>query len=54
MDDFSPCRELGKAAVASVVAFLVALFLQALGWGKWLVAAGSGAAGGLVVAATIA
>ena len=47
-------KELAKAAVAWLAALLVALFLKAQGLGKWGVAAASGAAGGLVVAASFA
>jgi hypothetical protein len=54
MDDSAFGRELGKAAIASIVGFLVGLFLQALGATKWVVAAASGAIGGLVAAAVIA
>ena len=47
-------RELAIAAVASLVAFFVGLILKALGAGKWLVAAGSGATGGLAAVAIFA
>ena len=54
MDNVNIPKELGKAAVASVIAFFVALILKGLGAGKWLVAAGSGAAGGVVAMAAFA
>jgi hypothetical protein len=54
MDRVNVREELGKAAVASVVAFFVALVLRGLGAGKWLIAAGSGAAGGVVALAVFA
>lgn len=44
-------KELGSAAVASLVAFFVGLILKALGAGKWLIAGGSGAAGSLAAVA---
>lgn len=54
MDPIDIRKELGKAAVASLVAFFVALILKGLGAGKWLVAAGSGAAGGVIAVAVFA
>jgi hypothetical protein len=53
MDKINVPKELGRAAVAAIVAFFVALFLKALGAGKWLSAAGSGAAGSVVALAAI-
>lgn len=47
-------EELGRAAVASVVAFVAALVLKAFGAGKWIVAAGSGAVGGVAAVALVA
>jgi hypothetical protein len=47
-------RELTKAGIASAVAFFVGLILKALGAGKWVIAAGSGAVGGVVAVAMIA
>ena len=35
-------KELGRAAIAAIVAFYAALLLKALDAGKWLAAAGSG------------
>lgn len=54
MDNINIPKEIGRAAIAAVVAFLIALLLKAVGAGKWLVAAGSGAAGGVVAIAAIA
>jgi hypothetical protein len=54
MDNINVPKELGRAAVAAFVAFLVALFLKALGAGKWLAAAGSRAVGGVVAIAALA
>lgn len=47
-------KELARTAVASLVAFFVGLILKAFGAGKWLVAAGSGAAGSLAAVAVFA
>lgn len=47
-------KELGRALVAWVIALLVGVILKALGAGKWLAAAGSGAIGGVVAVAVIA
>jgi uncharacterized membrane protein YjjP (DUF1212 family) len=46
-------KELGRAIVAAVVALLAGLLLKALGAGKWLTAAGSGAIGGVVAIALV-
>jgi uncharacterized membrane protein YjjP (DUF1212 family) len=54
MDNINFPRELGRAAIAAVVAFFAALILKTLGAGKWLVAAGSGVAGGVVAVAVLA
>lgn len=54
MENINVPKELGRAAVAAVVAFFVALFLKALGVGKWLTAASSGALGGVLAFAVIA
>jgi hypothetical protein len=54
MENINVPKELGRAAVAAVVAFFMALFLKALGAGKWLAAAGSGAIGGMAAIAAIA
>jgi len=54
MENIDFGKELGRAAIAAVVAFFVALMLKALGAGKWLVAAGSGAVGGLAAVAVVA
>ena len=54
MDKINVPKELGRAAVAAVVAFFITLFLKALGAGKWLAAAGGGAVGGVVAIAAIA
>jgi hypothetical protein len=47
-------KELSRAALAAGAEFIVALLLKALGAGKWLVAAGSGAVGGLAAVAIVA
>jgi hypothetical protein len=47
-------KELGRAAIAAIAAFFAALLLKALGAGKWLTAAGSGAIGGMAAIAVIA
>ncbi len=54
MDNINIPKELGRAAVAAVVALFVGLLLKAMGAGKWLAAAGSGAVGGVVAIAVIA
>jgi hypothetical protein len=54
MDNVNIPKELGRAAIAAIAAFSAALLLKALGAGKWLAAAGSGAIGGVVAIATIA
>jgi hypothetical protein len=54
MEDINVPKELGRAAVAAIVAFFLALLLKALGAGKWLAAAGSGAIGGVVAIAAVA
>jgi hypothetical protein len=54
MDSINFPKELGRAAIAVVAAFLVGLLLKAAGAGKWLAAAGSGAVGGVVAVAAIA
>lgn len=54
MDNLNIPKELGRAAIAAVIAFFAALILKALGAGKWLAAAGGGAAGGVVAIAAIA
>ena len=54
MDNINIPKELGRAAVAAIVAFFAALLLKALGAGKWLAAAGSGAIGGVTAIAVIA
>jgi hypothetical protein len=46
-------KELGRAAIAAVVAFVAGLILRALGAEKWFIAAGSGAAGGLAAVAVV-
>lgn len=47
-------KELGRAALAAVATFFLALLLKALGAGKWLVAAGSGSGGSVVALAFVA
>jgi hypothetical protein len=47
-------KEVGRAVLASVVAFFMAVLLKALGAGKWFVAAASGATGGVVALAAVA
>jgi hypothetical protein len=54
MENVDIPKELGRAAIASVVALFMTVFLQALGAGRWLAAAGSGAIGGVVAIAVIA
>lgn len=54
MENINVPKELGRAAIAAVVAFFAALLLKALGAGKWLAAAGSGAAGGVIAIAALA
>lgn len=54
MDNTNIPKELGRAAIAAVVAFFAALLLKALGAGKWLAAAGSGAIGGIAAVGTLA
>ncbi len=54
MDKIDFPKELGRAALAAVVAFFAALLLKALGAGKWLAAAGSGAVGGVAAIAVLA
>jgi hypothetical protein len=54
MQDINIPKELGRAAIAGGIAFLAALLLKALGAGKWLAAAGSGTAGGIVAIAASA
>ncbi len=53
MTDFDAPKELGRAAIAAVAAFLLSLLLKAFGAGKWLVAAGSGAGGSALAIAVI-
>jgi len=47
-------KEASRAGVAAVVALLAGMVLKALGAGKWVVAGGAGAVGGIVAAAAIA
>jgi len=54
MDNINLGKELSRAAVAAIVAFVVGLLLKAIGAGKWLSAAGGGAAGGIAALAVIA
>ena len=54
MDNINFPKELGRAAIAAVVAFFAALLLKAFGAGKWFVAAGSGAIGGMAAIAVLA
>jgi hypothetical protein len=54
MDNISIPKELGRAAIAAVVAFFAALLLKGLDAGKWLVAAGSGAVGGVAAIVVLA
>ena len=54
MSNINIPKELGRAAIAAIVAFFAALLLKALGAGKWLAAAGSGAIGGVAAIAAIA
>jgi uncharacterized protein (DUF697 family) len=54
MDGIDLPKELGRAVVAALVAFLVGLFLKAVGAGKWLAAGASGAVGGMAAIAAIA
>jgi hypothetical protein len=53
VDDIDMGKEFARAAVAAVVAFIAGLILKAMGFGKWVVAGGSGAAGGLVAVAAV-
>jgi hypothetical protein len=53
MGSFDAGKELGRAVIAAIVALVVATFLKALGAGRWVVAVGSGAVGGLAAAAAI-
>ena len=54
MDNVNIPKELGRAAIAAIVAFIAALILRAVGAGKWLAAAGSGAIGGVAAIAILA
>lgn len=54
MDNINFPKELGRIVIAAVVAFFVALLLKALGAGKWLTAASSGAIGGIAAVAILA
>jgi hypothetical protein len=54
MNNINITKELGRAAIAAIVVFFAALLLKALGAGKWLTAAGSGAIGGVFAIAAIA
>lgn len=54
MEKIDGPKEFGRAVIATIVAFLVGLFLKALGAGKWLAAGAGGAAGGMVALAVIA
>ncbi len=54
MEDINIPKELGRVAIAAIIAFFAALLLKALGAGKWLAAAGSGATGGVVAIAVLA
>jgi hypothetical protein len=54
MDDINIPKELGRAAIAAVVAFFIGLLLKAMCAGKWLAAAGSGAIGGMAAIAILA
>ncbi len=54
MNNINFPKELGRAAVATVVAFFIGLLLKAMGAGKWLTATGSGAIGGIAAIAAIA
>jgi hypothetical protein len=54
MKDIDWGKEGSRAGVASVVALFVGLLLKALGAGKWVVAGGAGAIGGMVAVAAVA
>jgi hypothetical protein len=54
MGNIDAGKELGRALIAAIVALIAAAFLKALGASRWVVAAGSGAVGGLAAAAAIA
>jgi len=54
VDDLNITKELSRAAIAAVVAFFIGLLQKAMGAGKWLAAAGSGAVGGVTAIAVIA
>jgi uncharacterized membrane protein YjjP (DUF1212 family) len=54
MDKIDFSTEAWRALIAAIVAFFAAAALKALGAGKWAVAAGSGAVGGLAAVAAIA
>jgi hypothetical protein len=54
MNNIDIPKELGRAAIAAVIAFFTALLLKAFGAGKWLTAAASGAVGSVVAVAAIA
>jgi hypothetical protein len=54
MDDINFSTEFGRALVAAIAAFLIGLVLTAAGGGKWVVAAGSCAVGGMVGVVAIA
>jgi hypothetical protein len=54
MNNIDGGKELGRAVIAGIVAFFVAIVLKALNAGKWMTAAGSGAVGGMVAVAIVA
>lgn len=54
MDNVNLGKEISRAAVAAVAAFIVGLILKGMGAGKWIVAGGSGAVGGLAAFAVVA
>ena len=53
MENIDFGKELSRAALSAAVAFFVALILKVLGAGKWLIAAWSGAVGGLAAVAIV-
>jgi hypothetical protein len=54
VDNIDAGKELGRAVIAGIVAFFMALVLKALNAGKWVTAAGSGAVGGMAAIAIVA
>lgn len=53
MKDINLGKEVSRAGVSAIVAFIAGPILKALGAGKWLVVGGAGAVGGIVAVAAI-